>query len=163
MLLLIALVIPLSATAQSITLDNGTLSVASGTIDLAGGTLTAATAGTLDETSGRVTGGRLTTTRTLDAPTSKNVAGLGTIITSAADLGQTTITRGHTAQTAESHAGIERYYEVAPTNDTGLDATLVCSYAELVLFRSTDGGTTWVREGGKRAYGSQHDHPERYR
>ncbi|PEN07113.1 hypothetical protein CRI93_08235 [Longimonas halophila] len=140
----------------TIAVQNGAvLDLENGTMDLGGAGSTA----TLDEQSGgQVNGGPLTATRTMNAPTSVNVAGLGAVLTAGADLGDVTITRGHTIQTAEGNESIARYYEIAPSqNNSGLDATLSHAYlntelngipeTELVLFKSTDGGTTWTREG----------------
>jgi len=73
-------------------------------------------------------------------------------------LGSTIITRGHTAQTGNGNNGIERYFDITPTNNSGLNATLDFHYddselngnteSELVQFRSTDTGTNWSLEGG---------------
>jgi hypothetical protein len=128
-------------------------------LNLAGGTLAFGADGTLSETGGgRVTGGLLTATRTLSAPAAVNVAGLGAVVTSAQNLGATTVTRGHTAQTDGGSESVLRYYDVAPATNSGLDATLVFTYHEaelnglteelLVLYRSADGSTNWMREGG---------------
>jgi pectate lyase len=104
------------------------------------------------------TSGIFTATRTLNAPSAANVGNLGAIITSSANLGLTTVTRGGVAQTGSGHTGIKRYYDITPTTNTGLNATLVFSYSEtelngiaeanLRLFKSTDGGSTWVLQGG---------------
>jgi flagellar hook capping protein FlgD len=131
------------------------LTVTSGHLDLNGATVTLGPAGMLSETSGNTvngTSGVITTTRTLTAPSSSvNIAGLGVSIGSAADLGSTVLTRGHAVQ---GGAGIARYFDVTPTTDTGLDATLVFRYdvselngqdpATMRLSRSTNAGTTWA-------------------
>jgi hypothetical protein len=96
----------------------------------------------------------LTATRTLTNPEAVNVAGLGFIITTANDLGATTVTRTHTAQTGNGNASITRVYDVSPAqNNTGADATVVFAYddeelgslteANLALYASDDGGTSW--------------------
>lgn len=74
----------------------------------------------------------------LDAPTGGNLAGLGLSITSTADLGVTTIVRGHTSQTIGSAAGINRYFDISPSNNTGLDATLVWEYFDSELNGATE-------------------------
>lgn len=158
-LLLLVAALAGPAAAQTSILSNGTLHVGGGAvIDLHGGTLVVGPDGLLDENGGRVTGGTLTTTRVLTAPVAENVGGLGAVITSAADLGETTITRGHTAQSGNGHTGILRYYDIAPTNNVDLDATLTFYYhpdelnglveSDLLLFASADSGTTWSQHNG---------------
>ena len=104
------------------------------------------------------TGGYVQIITTLNAPTSNNPGNLGAIITSAQNLGSTTIRRGHVAQ-ANVIAGkpsINRYYDITPTNNTGLNATLRINYfdaelngrteAWLGLWRSTD-NVNWTSAG----------------
>lgn len=152
----VLLLLPAGAAAQTLTLSNGA------TLTLDGGAvLDLGSATTLVETGGaRLTGGTGTVRaeRTLNAPASEDVAGLGAVITSAANLGLTTVVRGHVAQTVDGNAGVARYYDLTPATNTGLAATLVFRYrdgelgglteADLALHRSTDGGTTWTEEGG---------------
>ena len=140
---------------------NGTLTCTAGDVDLNGNDIDLDTSGTLSETAGNTikgTSGTISATRDLDMPTSENVAGLGATLTSTADLQSTTVTRGHAVQTGAGNEGILRYYDINPTTNSGLNATLVFAYDEselnsltestLVLFRSTDGGSTWTGEGG---------------
>jgi len=104
------------------------------------------------------TTGTISTTRNLNNITSENVALLGATITTAANLGSTIITRGFTAQTGNGNSSIQRYYDISPTNNTALDATLVFSYkdselnslteANFKLYKSVDNGTTWSDQGG---------------
>ena len=64
----------------------------------------------------------------------------------------------HVPQTGLGNTGIERFYSISPTTNTGIDATLTINYfddeiaghteSDLVLYRSTDGGTTWTSRGG---------------
>ncbi len=115
------------------------------------------------KTGGRVFGnsGSITATCILDGSSSRlteNVGGLGAEITTSADMGETTVTRGHTAQTGNGQAGILRYYDITPTNNESLDATLVFHYndedisgfseSDLSLWRSEDEGNNWSLEGG---------------
>lgn len=136
-----------------------TIHVISGDFDLNGKTLTLESTGYLDETDGNtVKGGHITTTRTLNSPSGQDIAGMGARITSNSNLGSTTITRGHTAQSGNGNDGIERFYDFFPTNNSGLGALLEFYYDEselngitessLKLFKSTDGGSTWTEEGG---------------
>ena len=103
------------------------------------------------------TSGQIETTRILNAPSDLNVAGLGAMLTTTADLGSTRIVRKHNSQPTNTMGSILRYYEIEPTNNTALNATLTLAYdqdelnglteANLQLFRSTD-GTTWLRQWG---------------
>lgn len=138
----------------------GTLTLQQGDLDLNDFTLNLGTMGTLLESAGAAVkgDGSITAQRTLDAPTAENVAGLGAIITSSAALGATTIARGHAPQTGGGNESVRRYYDITPTNNTGLDATLTFSYLEselnghleggLSLYRSEDAGTNWTERGG---------------
>lgn len=151
------------AAAQSITVQNGgTIEVTSGgvwnlhgsTLDLGG---TGSTASIAETSGGRFASGMLTVTRTLSSPSQANPGGLGAEISSGAVLGPTTITRGHTVQTGSGNTSVARYYDVTPTTNTGLNATLSFAYSDaelnglsenrLEFFRSTDGGSTWTERG----------------
>lgn len=108
----------------------------------------------------RGTGGTISTTRNLNAPSGENIAGLGAAITSAANLGSTTISRGHTVYTLSGAPGIKRYYNISPANNTGLNATLTYHYDNyelnglnknfLALYKSTNSGTNWSMQGGTK-------------
>ncbi len=129
-------------------------------IDLIGQTITLGNEITLNEASGRFygTSGNITTTRILSNVSAVNVAGLGATLTTAADLGITTVTRGRTNQSWGGKNSVLRYYDISPENNTGLNATLVFYYndaelnslaeSKLLLFKSTDGGTSYSCEGG---------------
>ncbi|MCB9088506.1 MAG: hypothetical protein H6628_09375 [Calditrichae bacterium] len=140
---------------------SGTLTLSSGDLDLNGNIADLGTSGTLAESAaGRVKGasGDIRATRDLNAPSALNVAGLGAELSSSANLGATEIRRGHAPQSGNSHTGIERYYDIIPANNTGLDATLKFNYLQaelnglteehLVLFRSTDSGSSWRYQSG---------------
>ena len=61
-------------------------------------------------------GGTVTAVAVLNAPQNANPANLGIIITSAANLGTTTITRGHIQQINElGERSINRYYDIQPS------------------------------------------------
>lgn len=102
--------------------------------------------------------GTLSESGTLNAPNAVNVGGLGAVITSGADLGLTMVKRGFMADTINGFPTITRYYDIHPTNNTGLNATLEFKYEEselngipenaLALFSSSDNGKTWVKRGG---------------
>jgi len=96
--------------------------------------------------------GAISTTRTLNNISAEDVAGLGAAITTTANMGSTTITRTHNAET--NPASITRQYAITPDNNTGLNATLILNYddselngqteSDLALYESTDGGSIWM-------------------
>lgn len=163
-LALLATVLPggvLPASAQEVLVQNGgAVEVANGALlDLEDGQMNLGTTATLSEQSGgRAAGGTLTATRALNSPSSADLAGLGAVLTSSADLGEVTVTRGHVAQTGGGNASIERYYRIEPSqNNAGLSAELTFTYhddelnglaeSDLQLFKSEDGGANWSLEG----------------
>ncbi|MBK8550212.1 MAG: hypothetical protein IPL53_03805 [Ignavibacteria bacterium] len=139
-----------------------TLAVIFGDLNLNGKIITITPAGYMTETTGNVvfgTTGYITTTRNIGSPSSLNVAGMGAILTSAVNLGVTEIKRGHTVQTGlNGGTSIKRYYDITPTVNTGLNATLVYKFDDtelngkpepsLKLFKSTNSGSTWLFMGG---------------
>jgi hypothetical protein len=156
---------PASVLAQTITVQNGgTVTVENdGVWDLKGTTVdlggTGSTASISETGGGRFANGQLTATRALNAPSARDVAGLGLQITASADLGNVDVTRGHAVQVApNNNESIERYYDVNPSqNNSGLSAELVFSYNDaelngrteslLEFFKSTDSGSNWTEEG----------------
>lgn len=142
----------------------GSLNITSGDFDLNGHVLTFGTSGNLTESSSdhvvdnSGSEGYISATRTLNAPSSENVAGLGAVITSSANLGDTEVRRGHKPQSSGGSSGIKRFYDISPANNTNLNATLRFYYYDdelnglneqlFSLFRSTDGGNTWSDVGG---------------
>ncbi len=128
---------------------------------LNGQTVALGSAGYLVEGNGYFSGatGMITTTRALNNITAENVAGLGATLTSAANLGATTLTRKHTNQSSlPGGKSVLRSYDITPANNTGLNATLAYSYrdaelndfgkANLGLYSSADGGNTFTCRGG---------------
>lgn len=99
-------------------------------------------------------GGYIQSTQVLNAPSSVNPGNLGLKITSALNLGSTVIRRGHQQQ---SGASVYRYFDVIPTTNTGLNASLDFYYfhselaglaePNLGLFSSDNGGTHWANLG----------------
>ncbi len=148
------------ALAGNVTVSNA-VTLTSGNLDLGGNVLTLGTNAALAETGGRCfgTNGTITTTRTLNAPSDPNIAGLGVGLTSTANLGATTITRGHAAHSGSAGgASIQRWFDISPATNTGLNATLVFHYLDaelngntesaLGLYRSIDFGCTYAPRGG---------------
>jgi hypothetical protein len=101
-------------------------------------------------------GGEIVMEVELNAPSSANPGNLGIEITSAANLGLTTIKRGHARPSSGSGYGIYRYFDLSPANNTALDATLVYHYRtaelggisefELDLWRKPSTGN-WTAQG----------------
>jgi len=141
---------------------NGTLAVNDGDLDLNGNTITLGTTAVIAETPGNTvmgSSGMITTTRLLNAPSSDNVGGMGAMLTLSANLGSTIIERIHSPATGNGNFGINRQFNIEPTNNTGLNATLRFYYdeselnsiseANLILFKSTTGAdSTWTGVGG---------------
>lgn len=130
-------------------------------MSLNGQTVTLGPTGYLVEGTGSFSGttGMITTTRPLNNINAVNVAGMGAVITTSADMGQTTIIRTHNVQANTiTGSSVLRSYDISPATNTGLNATFVFSYddaelnsiaeSNLGLFRSTDGGTTFTARGG---------------
>lgn len=100
------------------------------------------------------TGGYIQSTQVLNAPSGVNPGNLGFKITSAANLGSTVVRRGHIQQVG---ASIYRYYDITPSVNTGLNASVDFYYfhAELAglaepnlgMFASSNGGTQWTNLG----------------
>lgn len=147
-------------TLQSdITIDNN-LTLTNGDLLLNGQVITLNPNGTLTETAGNTltgTSGYITTSRSINAPASQNIAGLGFSITSTNDFGTTEIRRSHAAQSIHGGSSILRTFEIIPGN-AGLTADVVFHYDEselnnlgesgLGLYQSIDGGTSWTFVGG---------------
>ncbi len=157
--------VTLNKSAGDLLLDDnatvaGNLILTDGDIDLNGNTLTLDTNALLTETSGNTVKGlgQMVTTRNLNAPSGLNVAGMGFEMTTSVNLGSTVISRMHDEQTINGMASILRYFDVTPTNNSGLNATLLFHYDDselngrtetgLFLFRSIDSGSNWTSEGG---------------
>ncbi|MFA6923832.1 MAG: hypothetical protein WC223_06200 [Bacteroidales bacterium] len=97
--------------------------------------------------------GHVFITKNLNKPDYINAGNLGIAITSPANLGKTTIIRGHTLQTGTNFTGINKFYKIIPSNNMNLNATLDFYFFEsdinnqdknqLSFFYSTNGGTDW--------------------
>lgn len=106
------------------------------------------------------TTGSIISTRTLNNVSSYDVAGTGLFITTAANMGSTVFTRKHNAYSNSQFSSILRNYQISPTTNTGLDATISVNYfdaelnglasqeANFELWRSTNGGSTWTERAG---------------
>ena len=160
-----------SSDAQKLSLGSGIsvsnqVDMQSGDLDLNGFQLDMGSTGSLvNETAANcvtgISGGSIRAVRNLNAPSSVDVGGLGAVLSSAQDMGSTEIIRRHNQTTLPGvNYGMNRRYEIHPTNNSGLNATLVFRYfdselstglgniseADLVLWRYD--GSTWVNQGG---------------
>jgi len=106
----------------------------------------------------------------VNAPSQYNAGGLGVAITSLQNLGSLTVTRSHMPVTMGGGGGaggggsIQRNFFIAPTNNSGLDATLRFYYLDadlngndknsLVLWKSMD-GNTWNMVGADTVSNTQ--------
>ncbi|MCP4122771.1 MAG: DUF285 domain-containing protein, partial [Bacteroidetes bacterium] len=96
-------------------------------------------------------GGKVIKTMTLNAPTSLDPGNMGAVISSTANLGTTTVKRGHEVQIVAGGIGgesIERYYDILPTNNTGLAATLRFNYLDHELNGLSESDLSLWRENG---------------
>lgn len=109
--------------------------------------------------SSRITGlngGFVEITKNLNAPVSENPGNMGAVVNSAQNLGSTLIRRGHVAQNVGGQIAINRYFDITPVNNSGLNANLRFQYFDaemngndensVVLWKSPD-NTTWSEIG----------------
>ncbi|MDP3831827.1 MAG: T9SS type A sorting domain-containing protein, partial [Ignavibacteriaceae bacterium] len=141
---------------------NSSLNLTGGSLHLNGNNITLASSASLSETSGNTvkgTSGKIVTTKDIGTPSSSNVGGLGAVLTSAVNFGNTTIERYHSAKTGSGNFGVLRAYNIQPSNNSGLNATFRFHYdeselngipeANLILFKSVDGSdNSWTKIGG---------------
>lgn len=141
---------------------NESLEIKNGDLDLNGNTITLGSNAELYETLSNTvvgTSGKLTITKDIGVPSGVNAGGLGAVVTSNVNLGNTVVERTHSPGTGQGNQGIKRVYHIIPTNNTGLNATLRFYYDEselngipendLVFFKSLDGSNnSWFSMGG---------------
>lgn len=137
---------------------NSKLTLVNGLLNLNGNKISLEGAGEMEETeSSRVYGltGTIELSRIFNNINYSNIAGIGLGITSAENLGETTIIRGHSQKKDSNGESIYRWFTITPTTNTELDATLVFHYNtneipalwvedDLRLFKSTDGVNDWI-------------------
>ena len=80
------------------------------------------------------TSGSVRKTAILNAPQAVNPGNIGVALTSAANLGQTVIERGHLQQSLPGVGlGIQRYFTIMPTNNVAVNGTLRFYYLDTEL------------------------------
>lgn len=138
------------------------LIIQSGNLVLNGNIITLDSSAAMSETPNNTvsgTSGFIITTRYINAQTELNVGGMGAVISTSQNLGTTVIKRGHSNQFGiVGHQSVSRYFDITPSNNSNLNATLGFKYddselgtiqeSQLGLFKSTNGGLNYVFEGG---------------
>lgn len=141
---------------------NGTLKTINGDLDLNGNTAALGSNAILTETPNNTVlgeSGKLSITKDVGTPSALNVGGLGAVISSTVNLGNTTVERTHSPGTGQGNQGIKRVFNIAPSNNSGLNGTLRMYYDEsdlnsipeneLTFFKSPDGSNnSWFSMGG---------------
>jgi hypothetical protein len=134
---------------------NGACTISGSDLTTDSYTVTLAPSATLTEADSITVLGNVTATRTVSQGVNETFGGIGLEIDAAgAAPGATTVLRvTGTARDIYGAQGIQRYFEVSPTNNTGLNATVVVHYdhselggiaeADLTHYASDDGGNDW--------------------
>nr|MBN2278085.1 hypothetical protein [candidate division Zixibacteria bacterium] len=139
---------------------NGTLALNDSILSTGTYTATLGNSAGIIETSGYVVQGKVATTRTLNQAVNESFGGLGIEINASGGApGATAVLRtAGTAPTISGATGVSRYFDVTPTNNSGLNATVKLHYHEselngaaentLAAYSSSNGGTSWTSLGG---------------
>jgi hypothetical protein len=139
---------------------NGTCTISGSDLETGSHTVTLGPSATLVESAGTTILGRVTATRTVLQSVPETFGGLGLDLTAAGGSpGVTVVVRETgTAKPLAGSEGMERYFDVAPTNNSGLNATVVMHYDEselngideaaLTLYSIENGGLEWQNLGG---------------
>lgn len=138
----------------------GALTIIRGIVSTDANVITLGPGATLSEPVTSPIVGIVTTTRTLGQSVNNTFGGIGIEINAAGTSpGLTTVSRRTgVASTGNGYQSILRYFDVSPTTNVGLNATVVFRYhdselnghssANLRLFRSSDSGLAWELVGG---------------
>ena len=149
--------------AQTLTVD-GAFDATGGSVDASDSdvTIVLGASATLAEAAGAPVLGRVRTTRDIAQGVNETFGGIGLELDAAgAAPGLTQVTRvSGVALSVDTYQSIERYFDIVPANNSGLDATVVFHYDEselngiseisLDMFSTLDGGTTWSHLVGTR-------------
>ncbi|MEO1435811.1 MAG: hypothetical protein AAFV80_09770 [Bacteroidota bacterium] len=121
----------LQMTAGNLTLNNNNLTLGTANGTIIGESETSRVTGT--------TGGVITKTITLNAPSNLNPGNLGCVLTSSANIGSVTVRRGHVPQTVHgSTQSIERYFEFDAANTANYDLSVKFQYFNAELNALTE-------------------------
>ncbi len=142
---------------NTLEMSDGSLNMANNNINLGNvGQLSNETNDNRVYTDGTGTG-EIYTTRTINAPSDENIAGLGAYLTDVNNLGICSVQRGHKIQTGSDINSIKRYYDITVTNQP-TSATLKVTFftkelndlnpSSLTLWKSTDSRVTWTDVSG---------------
>jgi hypothetical protein len=145
-----------AAAPQTVTID-GLFDATGGSVDASDPdvTILLGASASMAEAVGAPVLGAVRTTRTASQGVNETFGGIGFELNAAGGApGATEVTRvSGVALTVDGYPTIKRYFDVTPTNNGGLDATLVFHYDEselntisesnLWMYKSRDGGTTW--------------------
>lgn len=118
---------------SNVTFSGGLINLNNNTLDLSS---TGSIIGESETSRAFTTGtGYIQASGLLNAPTAVNPGNLGAVITSTANMGNTTIRRGHAVQSAVygSNNSIRRYYDIIPANNSNLKAKLRFYYFDAEL------------------------------
>jgi hypothetical protein len=94
--------------------------------------------------------GYVKSTNLLNNPVNSNPGNLGFLISSAADLGKTTIKRGNEAAMIAGQSSSSRYYEILPENNSNLNATIRLKYLDAELNGLKESTISFYRPSGNR-------------
>ncbi|MEM7366968.1 MAG: dockerin type I domain-containing protein [Bacteroidota bacterium] len=123
---------------QAIQVDDSVYFLA-GNLELNGNDITLGTDGgglSGESESSRVigaSGGEIVKVLILNAPSGVNPGNMGATITSALNMGATIVRRGHVPQNIPGNGSIERYYEIIPATNSGLNASINMEYFDAEL------------------------------
>jgi hypothetical protein len=123
----------------------GQVQFSSGILDLQNNKLDLGSTGMLtneSEVSRAFTSGKgyIETIQNFNQPTSADPANIGVLLTSPYNLGSTIVQRRHDVQTVyNTNSSILRYFDVIPTNNTSLKATLRFKYFDAELNNLSEG------------------------
>ncbi|MBI5475607.1 MAG: Ig-like domain repeat protein [Ignavibacteriales bacterium] len=139
----------------------GSLSLLSGDLITSSNSVTLGASAAVSETPNATVLGNLTTTRNITATSGTETFGnIGSdIILNGTSIGSTTVLRKTgVVSTGNSNSSIKRYFDISPTTNSGLNASVIFHYddselngqdpATLHLYKSTDVGTSWTNRGG---------------
>ncbi|MDX5347637.1 MAG: T9SS type A sorting domain-containing protein, partial [Hymenobacteraceae bacterium] len=140
----------------------GSVVMEAGLLNTSGNTLILGPTATLTESSTSYITGNVETTRSVSTATTVNFGCIGLELTPASGSnmpGATTVVRvtGSPVNTGTS-SSIPRYFDIVSVVDNNLDVTMAFKYLDnevstfnednFVLYKSTDGGTSWVKQAG---------------